>query len=164
MRLFRMEIPDCWAFSTMLTAIGCVELYSHAAAMESSCSSLMSPAGSICCTVKLPFVIVPVLSMTTAFTFSSASIESPPLNSMPSSGCSSDAGEECERHADNECARAAYNEERDRCRDPFAPAACNDRRDYSCEDCESYDYRCVDFCESGDESVHLRLACSSIFD
>ena len=79
-------------------------------------------------------------------------------------GCSSDAGEECERHADNECARAAYTEERDRCRDPFAPAACNDRRDYSREDCEAYDYRCVDFCESGDESVHLRFACSSIFD
>ena len=78
------EIPRFDASSTMLLAIGCVELASHETAMERSSSSLMSEAVIICCTTKFPLVIVPVLSITTALTFLSASMESPPLNSIPS--------------------------------------------------------------------------------
>ena len=75
--------PEAFAAFTMLTAIGWVELYSQQAARERSSSSVKLPSEMTCCSSKLPSVIVPVLSITTALSFPSASMETPPLKRIP---------------------------------------------------------------------------------
>ncbi len=71
------------AKAVMLTPMGCVECCSQLAQSATISSWLKSPNGIICCTAKLPFVIVPVLSMTTAEILFKASIDMPPLKRIP---------------------------------------------------------------------------------
>ena len=68
----------------MLTAMGWVENSSQLAARDSSSPvETVLSAGIAACTWKLPLVMVPVLSMTTALMPDSASMALPPLNRMP---------------------------------------------------------------------------------
>ena len=68
----------------MLCPIGWVEDSSQLALIASSSSALtLSEAGFTDCTTKFPFVMVPVLSMTTALILFNASMAIPPLNRMP---------------------------------------------------------------------------------
>ena len=68
----------------MLCPIGWVEDSSQLALIASSSSALtLSEAGFTDCTTKFPFVMVPVLSITIALTFFSASMAIPPLKRIP---------------------------------------------------------------------------------
>ena len=80
---FSIERFLFFAAVTMLTAIGCVDALSQAAAMDNTASSDHSSCVSTFCTSKFPLVIVPVLSITTAFTFFNASMATPPLKRIP---------------------------------------------------------------------------------
>ena len=68
----------------MLAAIGWDDEASHAAAISIISFSLKSPKADILSTSKTPFVMVPVLSITTDLIFFSASISRPPLKRIPS--------------------------------------------------------------------------------
>ena len=76
-------IPLSLAASTILVPMGWVEPSSHRAAISRSASMLSLPKGMTLCTWNSPLVMVPVLSITTAFTFFRASMATPPLKRMP---------------------------------------------------------------------------------
>ena len=71
------------AAARMLMPMGWVEAVSQAAARARSSSFFMEPEGDTVCTTKFPLVMVPVLSMTTTFTFFKASRAIPPLKRIP---------------------------------------------------------------------------------
>ena len=75
--------PFSFAAAVIPIPIGCVEFCSQLAQIFNSSSSVIRPALTIFWSTKFPFVIVPVLSITTAFTWFSASSATPPLKRIP---------------------------------------------------------------------------------
>ena len=67
----------------MLTPMGWLEASSAPAQSLSNSLALTSSIAVIFCKTKLPLVIVPVLSITTALTFFKASIAKPLLKRIP---------------------------------------------------------------------------------
>ena len=110
----------------------------------------MEPEGDTVCTTKFPLVMVPVLSMTTTFTFFKASRAIPPLKSDPLSGSGSDAGEEGQGTLKTRAQGTADDKEGQGCVDPVVPVSCKEGREDGGDGSQGYYHRGVDpgeFCD-----------------